>query len=136
MIYTPRYIFNSDLEELICTCDNSKKYRVLYSHSSSIENAKNSELIGLSSQIIAICSKCRSIYKFELKYNPILNEKAEIKNVTKITNDIFEVKKDIISAFKSYEETFSFKSDEFLIKILNERYDNYKKITEFIYIEK
>ncbi len=56
MIYTPRYIFNSDLEELICTCDNSKKYRVLYSHSSSIENAKNSELIGLSSQIIAICS--------------------------------------------------------------------------------
>lgn len=56
MIYTPRYIFNSDLEELICTCDNSKKYRFLYSYSSSIENAKNSELIGLSSQIISICS--------------------------------------------------------------------------------
>lgn len=136
MIYTPRYIFNSDLEELICTCDNSKKYRVLYSHSSSIENAKNSELIGLSSHVIAICSKCRSIYKFEFKYNPILNKKAEIKNVTKITNDISEVKEDIISEFKSYEETFSFKSDEFLIKILNERYNDDKKITEFIYIEK
>ncbi|MBC5996709.1 hypothetical protein EAI30_06355 [Romboutsia ilealis] len=136
MIYTPRYIFNSELEELICTCDNSKKYRVLYSHSSSIENAENGKLIGLSSQVIAICSKCRSIYKFELKYNPIFNEKVEIKNVTKVTNDISEVKEDIISEFKSFEETFSFKSDEFLIKILNERYDNDKKITEFIYMEK
>lgn len=136
MIYTPRYIFNSDLEKIICTCVNSKKYRILFSHSNSIENTLNNSLIGVSSQIVAICSKCGKIYKFQLKYNPSINSKIETKNVQEIAKDIFKVKEDVVHSYKSYEEVFSFKSKDLFIKILNEEYDNDKKCTEFMYIEK
>ncbi|SCH66477.1 hypothetical protein [Romboutsia sp. Marseille-P6047] len=136
MIYTPRYIFNSDLEKTICTCGDSKKYRVLFTHSNSIEKDITSTLVGLSSQIIAVCSKCGRIYKFELKYNPNLQDKAEIKNVVEIKKDISDVRDEIKLNYKSYEEMFSFRSEEFYIKIINEKYDDYKKFTEFMYIEK
>ena len=136
MIYTPRYIFNSDLNKIICTCEFSKKYRILYAHSNSIENSITGALVGLSSKVVAICSKCCKLYKFELKYNPNLYDKAEIKNVVELKNDISNLRDEIRSIYKTCEEIFSFRSDDFLIKIINEKYDNDKKFTEFMYIEK
>jgi len=136
MIYAPRYIFNSDLNKNICSCGESKKYRVLFSRSNSVENVINNKIVGISSEVIGVCSKCGKVYKFEVESNPSINSTSNIKIIEEIKKDIQEVKENIYKDYKSFEDTLCFKSDYHLVKVLSEKYDNYKKFTDFIYIEK
>ena len=67
MLYTPKYIYNNDLDKTICKCAECKKYRILYCHTDMIENKKESTK-EMNSDIIAVCSKCGSTYRFNLKH--------------------------------------------------------------------
>ena len=60
-------------------CEDCKKYRILYFHTTIEENKKGSTK-EINSYIIAVCSKCKSTYRFNLKHISNENEeKYEVK---------------------------------------------------------
>ena len=136
MIYAPRYIFNSDSIKNICSCDGSKKYRVLFSHSNSIEYLINNKIIFISSEVTGACSKCGRVYRFKIIFNPSLNTVSDIELLEEVKEDIRSIKNSMYKRYKSFEDTLCFKSDYHLVKVISEKYDNYKKFTEYMYIEK
>ena len=72
MLYTPKYIYNNDLDKKICKCSECKKYRILYCHANMMENKKESTK-EINSDIIAVCSKCGCTYRFNLKHLSDIN---------------------------------------------------------------
>ena len=81
MLYTPKYIYNNDLDKTIYKCAECKKYRILYCHTDMIENKKESTK-EMNSDIIAVCSKCGSTYRFNLKHISFKNgDKYEVGRV-------------------------------------------------------
>ena len=67
------------IQTKICKCEDCKKYRILYFHTTIEENKKDSTK-EINSDIIAVCSKCKSTYRFNLKHISNENEeKYEVK---------------------------------------------------------
>lgn len=67
------------IQTKICKCEDCKKYRILYFHTTIEENKKGSTK-EINSDIIAVCSKCKSTYRFNLKHISNENEeKYEVK---------------------------------------------------------
>lgn len=67
------------IQTKICKCEDCKKYRILYFHTTIEENKKGSTK-EINSYIIAVCSKCKSTYRFNLKHISNENEeKYEVK---------------------------------------------------------
>ena len=92
MLYTPKYIYNNDLDKTICKCAECKKYRILYCHTDMVENKKESTK-EMNSDIIAVCSKCGSTYRFNLKHISFKNgDKYEVGRVAFIEEKYPQVK--------------------------------------------
>ena len=80
------------IQTKICKCEDCKKYRILYFHTTIEENKKGSTK-EINSYIIAVCSKCKSTYRFNLKHISNENEeKYEVKKATLMEETYDEVK--------------------------------------------
>ena len=136
MLYTPKYIYNNDLDKKICKCADCKKYRILYCHTTIEENKKDSTK-EINSDIIAVCSKCKSTYRFNLKHISNKNEeKYEVKKANLIEEKYDEVKENITKNYNSYEAISKIKSEDFLTKLIKEDKEDDVEVSEYVYMEK
>ena len=136
MLYTPRYVQNNDLDKTICKCAECKKYRVLYCHSNIVEN-KDDKLKIIESYIIASCSKCKRIYRFELKYKLEDNkEDYKVGKIREIEEKYNDVRENIQRNYNSYEQIYTIKSENFFTKVIKESNDNDLSTTEYVFMEK
>lgn len=136
MLYTPTYIYNNDLDKKICKCSQCKKYRILYCHANMIENKKESTK-EINSDIIAVCSKCGSAYRFNLKYLSDINgEKYEVGKVSFIEEGYPQIKENIIRNYNSYDVISVIKSENFLTKLIKDNNDGELEISEYVFMEK
>lgn len=136
MLYTPKYILTAELDKKVCECLECKKLRVLYSHTEMTES-KDEDICDSVSDVIAICSKCSRMYRFNMKYTK--NGKDQRRTVEKI-REIFEnnsqVRDHIKRNYGSYEALFTIRSEDFITKIVTEKNEKDKKYTEYVYMEK
>ena len=136
MLYTPKYIYNNDLDKKICKCADCKKYRVLYCHTNVVENKKESTK-ELNSDIIAVCSKCGSTYRFKLKHISDKNgDKYEVGKINQIEEKYEAVKENIIKNYNSYEAISNIKSQDFLTKTIKEDKEGDLNTLEYVFMEK
>lgn len=136
MLYTPKYIYNNDLDRTICKCAECKKYRILYCHTNMIENKKESTK-EMNSDIIAVCSKCSNIYRFNLKHISSKDgDKYEVGRVNNIEEKYSEVKENIIKNYNSYEAVSKIKSEDFLTKLIKEDKEGDLQESEYVFMEK
>lgn len=136
MLYTPKYIYNNDLDKKICKCTDCKKYRILYCHTNMVENKKESTK-EMNSDIIGVCSKCGSTYRFKLKHTSSENEdKYEVEKFNQIEEKYDQVKENIIRNYNSYESISTIKSQDFLTKIINESKEGDLESSEYVFMEK
>jgi len=136
MLYTPKYIYNNDLDKKICKCSECKKYRILYCHSNMVENKKESTK-EINSDIIAICSKCGSTYRFNLKHLSDINgDNYEIGKVNFIEEKYPQVKENITKNYNSYDVVSIIKSENFLTKLIKDDREGDLKTLEYVFMEK
>ncbi|UPA30175.1 hypothetical protein [Terrisporobacter glycolicus] len=136
MLYTPKYIYNNDLDKKICKCSECKKYRILYCHSNMVENKKESTK-EISSDIIAVCSKCGSIYRFNLKHLSDINgDNYEVGKVNFIEEKYPQVKENITKNYNSYDVVSIIKSENFLTKLIKDDREGDLKTSEYVFMEK
>jgi len=136
MLYTPKYIYNNDLDKKICKCSECKKYRILYSHSNMVENKKESTK-EINSDIIAVCSKCGSTYRFNLKHLSGINgDNYEVGKVNFIEEKYPQIKENIIKSYNSYDVVSIIKSENFLTKLIKDDRKGDLKISEYVFMEK
>ncbi|MCC3869361.1 hypothetical protein [Terrisporobacter mayombei] len=136
MLYTPKYIYNSDLDKKICKCSECKKYRILYCHSNMIENKKESTK-EINSDIIAVCSKCGSTYRFNLKHlSNISGDNYEVGKVNFIEEKYPQIKENITKNYDSYEVVSIIKSENFLTKLIKDDREGDLKVSEYVFMEK
>lgn len=136
MLYTPKYIYNNDLDKKICKCAECKKYRILYCHANMIEDKTrlNKEI---NSDIIAVCSKCGSAYRFNLKHLIDMNgNKYEVGKVSFIEEKYLEIKENITKNYNSYNTLLTIKSEHFLTKLIKEEIKDDLEILEYVFMEK
>ncbi|WP_434797578.1 hypothetical protein [Terrisporobacter vanillatitrophus] len=136
MLYTPKYIYNDDLDKKICKCSECKKYRILYCHSNMIENKKESTK-EINSDIIAVCSKCGSTYRFNLKHLSNINgDNYEVGRVNFIEEKYPQIKENITKNYNSYDVVSIIKSENFLTKLIKDDRDGDLKTSEYVFMEK
>lgn len=136
MLYTPKYIYNDDLDKKICKCSECKKYRILYCHSDMIENKKESTK-EINSDIIAVCSKCGSTYRFNLKHLSDINgDNYEVGKVNFIEEKYPQIKENITKNYNSYDVVSIIKSENFLTKLIKDDRDGDLKTSEYVFMEK
>ena len=136
MLYTPKYIYNNDLDKKICKCADCKKYRILYCHTNMVENREASTK-EMNSDIIAVCSKCGSTYRFNIKHvSDKSGETYEVKKATHIEEKHAEVKENIIKNYNSFDSISKMKSENFLTKLISESQDGYLQVSEYVFMEK
>lgn len=136
MLYTPKYIYNNDLDKKICKCADCKKYRILYCHTEIIENKQESTK-DINSDVIAVCSKCGSTYRFSLKHLSNKNEdKYEVGKINPIKEKYYDVKENIIKNYNSYESISTIKSENFLTKTIKEEKNEDLEVCEYVFMEK
>lgn len=136
MLYTPKYIYNNDLDKKICKCSECKKYRILYCHSSMVENKKESTK-EINSDIIAVCSKCGSTYRFNLKHLSDINgDNYEVGKVNFIEEKYPQVKENITKNYNSYDVVSIIKSENFLTKLIKDDREGDLKTSEYVFMEK
>lgn len=136
MLYTPKYIYNNDLDKKICKCSECKKYRILYCHTNIIENKKESTK-EINSDIIAVCSKCGSAYRFDLKH--LLNvdeDKYNVGKVNFIEEEYSQIKESITKNYNSYNKISAIKSENFLTKLIKDDLEGDLVISEYVFMEK
>lgn len=136
MLYTPKYIYNNDLDKKICKCSECKKYRILYCHANMIENKKESTK-EINSDIIAVCSKCGSAYRFNLKH--LLNADGDKYNVGKVNfieEEYSQIKESITKNYNSYNKVSVIKSENFLTKLIKDDLEGDLVISEYVFMEK
>ncbi|WP_419726224.1 hypothetical protein [Terrisporobacter petrolearius] len=136
MLYTPKYIYNNDLDKKICKCSECKKYRILYCHSNMVENKKESTK-EINSDIIAVCSKCGSTYRFNLKHLSDINgDNYEVGKVNFIEEKYPQVKENITKNYNSYDIVSIIKSEIFLTKLIKDDRERDLKTLEYVFMEK
>jgi len=136
MLYTPKYIYNNDLDKKICKCSECKKYRILYCHSNMVENKKESTK-EINSDIIAVCSKCGSTYRFNLKHLSDINgDSYEVGKVNFIEEKYPQVKENITKNYNSYDVVSIIKSENFLTKLIKDDREGDLKTSEYVFMEK
>lgn len=136
MLYTPKYIYNDDLDKKICKCSECKKYRILYCHSNMIENKKESTK-EINSDIIAVCSKCGSTYRFNLKHLSNINgDNYKVGRVNFIEEKYPQIKENIAKNYNSYDVVSIIKSENFLTKLIKDDRDGDLKTSEYVFMEK
>lgn len=136
MLYTPKYIYNNDLDKKICKCSECKKYRILYCHSNMVENKKESTK-EINSDIIAVCSKCGSTYRFNLKHLSDINgDNYEVGKVNFIEEKYPQVKENITKNYNSYDVVSIIKSENFLTKLIKDDREGDLKTSEYVFMEK
>lgn len=136
MLYTPKYIYNNDLDKKICKCSECKKYRILYCHSNMVENKKESTK-EINSDIIAVCSKYGSIYRFNLKHLSDINgDNYEVGKVNFIEEKYPQVKENITKNYNSYDVVSIIKSENFLTKLIKDDREGDLKTSEYVFMEK
>ncbi|MPM40905.1 hypothetical protein SDC9_87554 [bioreactor metagenome] len=136
MLYTPKYIYNDDLDKKICKCSECKKYRILYCHSNMIENKKEYTK-EINSDIIAVCSKCGSTYRFNLKHLSNINgDNYEVGRVNFIEEKYPQIKENITKNYNSYDVVSIIKSENFLTKLIKDDRDGDLKTSEYVFMEK
>lgn len=136
MLYTPKYIYNNDLDKKICKCLECKKYRILYWHANMMENKKESTK-EINSDIIAVCSKCGCTYRFNLKHLSDINgDKYEVGKVNFIEEKYSQIKENITKNYNSYDVVSTIKSESFLTKLIKEGREGDFEISEYVFMEK
>ncbi|WP_343344837.1 hypothetical protein [Terrisporobacter petrolearius] len=136
MLYTPKYIYNNDLDKKICKCSECKKYRILYCHSNMVENKKESTK-EINSDIIAVCSKCGSTYRFNLKHLSDINgDNYEVGKVNFIEEKYTQVKENITKNYNFYDVVSIIKSENFLTKLIKDDREGDLKTSEYVFMEK
>lgn len=136
MLYTPKYIYNNDLDKKICKCSECKKYRILYCHSNMIENKKESTK-EINSDIISVCSKCGSTYRFNLKHLSDINEDTyEVGKVSLIEEKYPLIKENITKNYNSYDSVSIIKSENFLTKLIKDDREGDLKVSDYVFMEK
>lgn len=136
MLYTPKYILTAELDKEICKCSECKKFRVLYSHTEMTES-KNEDVCDSISDVIAICSKCCRMYRFNLKYTKNGTEqKRSVENIREISETNSQVRDHIKRNYESFESLFTIRSEDFTTKIIKENEKDNGKYTEYVYMEK
>ena len=136
MLYTPKYIYNNDLDKKICKCSECKKYRILYCHSNMIENKKESTK-EINSDIIAVCSKCGSTYRFKLKHLSDVNgDTYEVGKVSLIEEKYLLIKENITKNYNSYDSVSIIKSENFLTKLIKDDREGDLKVSDYVFMEK
>lgn len=136
MLYTPKYIYNNDLDKKICKCSECKKYRILYCHSNVIESKKEYTK-EINSDIIAVCSKCGSTYRFNLKHLSDINgDSYKVGRVNFIEEKYPQIKENITKNYNSYDVVSIIKSENFLTKLIKDDRDGDLKISEYVFMEK
>ena len=118
MLYTPKYILAAELDKKVCQCSECKKFRVLYNHSEMTES-KDEDICDSTSDVIAVCSKCGRMYRFDMGYK---------KNGTD--------QKRTVSKVREISETNSQVREHFVTKIVDEKEVKDGKYTEYVYMEK
>ena len=143
MLYTPKYILVAELDKKVCECSECKKFRVLYNHSQMTES-KNEDICDSTSDIIAVCSKCSRMYRFDMRY--IKNgsdQKRTVSNIREISETNSQVREHIKRNYGSYEALFTIRSEDFITKIVEEKevengkYNTsiWKNKFEFVYVD-
>lgn len=136
MLYTPKYIYNNDLDKKICKCSECKKYRILYCHSNMIENKKESTK-EINSDIIAVCSKCGSTYRFNLKHLSDINgDTYKVGKVSLIEEKYPLIKENITKNYNSYDSVSIIKSENFLTKLIKDDREGDLKVSDYVFMEK
>ena len=136
MLYTPKYIYNNDLDKKICKCPECKKYRILYCYAKVTNNKKESTK-EINSNIIAVCSKCGSAYRFDLKHLWYINvDKYEVGKVNFIEEKYPQIRENIIRNYDSYDAVSIIKSEDFLTKLIKNNSDGDLDISEYVFVEK
>lgn len=136
MLYTPKYIYNNDLDKKICKCSECKKYRILYCYANMVEN-KNESTKEINSDIIAVCSKCGSTYRFNLKHLSDINgDKYEIGKVNFIEEKYPQIKENITKNYNSYNAVSIIKSENFLTKLIKNNREVDLEVSEYVFMEK
>ena len=136
MLYTPKYILVAELDKKVCECSECKKFRVLYNHSQMTES-KNEDICDSTSDIIAVCSKCSRMYRFDMRY--IKNgsdQKRTVSNIREISETNSQVREHIKRTYGSYEALFTIRSEDFITKIVKKKEVENGKYTEYVYMEK
>ena len=126
MLYTPKYILAAELDKKVCQCSECKKFRVLYNHSEMTES-KDEDICDSTSDVIAVCSKCGRMYRFDMGYK---------KNGTDQKRTVSKVREHIKRNYGSYEALFTIRSEDFVTKIVDEKEVKDGKYTEYVYMEK
>ena len=126
MLYTPKYILAAELDKKVCQCSECKKFRVLYNHSEMTES-KDEDICDSTSDVIAVCSKCGRMYRFDMGYK---------KNGTDQKRTVSKVREIIKRNYGSYEALFTIRSEDFVTKIVDEKEVKDGKYTEYVYMEK
>ena len=130
------FIFNILFNILCIEYFKCKKYRILYCHTDMIENKKESTK-EMNSDIIAVCSKCGSTYRFNLKHISFKNgDKYEVGRVAFIEEKYPQVKENIIKNYNSYDAVSKIKSENFLTKLIKEDLEGDLQKSEYVFMEK
>lgn len=134
MLYTPKYIYNNDLDQKVCKCPECKKYRILYCHTS-VSEVKEEDIKSIENDTIVVCSKCGKMYRFIItKTNN--EDKFKIGRVNEIEEKYSYVKENIIKNYDSYDSISSIKSENFLTKLIKENEEDSCKLLEYVFMEK
>ena len=91
----------------------------------------------MNSDIIAVCSKCGSTYRFNIKHvSDKSGETYEVKKATHIEEKYAEVKENIIKNYNSFDSISKMKSENFLTKLISESQDGDLQVSEYVFMEK
>ena len=109
MLYTPKYILAAELDKKVCQCSECKKFRVLYNHSEMTES-KDEDICDSTSDVIAVCSKCGRMYRFDMGYKKNgTDQKRTVSKVREISETNSQVREHIKRNYGSYEALFTIK---------------------------
>ena len=136
MLYTPKYILAAELDKKVCQCSECKKFRVLYNHSEMTES-KDEDICDSTSDVIAVCSKCGRMYRFDMGYKKNgTDQKRTVSKVREISETNSQVREHIKRNYGSYVALFTIRSEDFVTKIVDEKEVKDGKYTEYVYMEK
>lgn len=136
MLYTPKYIQNNDLDKKVCKCEECKKYRILYCHANMVENTDEKKKV-IHSDVIAVCSKCKRMYRFKLKHTSINKEdEYEVVKANEIEESYDDVRENIKKNYNSFDSIYTLKSDIFLTKVIKEDKSDNSSDLEYVFMEK
>ena len=127
-----KYVSDNKINYLKATEETILEYMDYLREENKKESTKE-----MNSDIIAVCSKCGSTYRFNLKHISFKNgDKYEVGRVAFIEEKYPQVKENIIKNYNSYDAISKIKSENFLTKLIKEDLEGDLQKSEYVFMEK